>query len=76
MKNRHTIDFLTAWETLHNPDFKRVHLHTFKEQISLNRFVMTPEKWIESTNAIGIVSKRGRYNGGTSISLMLRRRTY
>ena len=65
MKNRHTIDYLAAWETLHNPTFKRVHLHTFKEDISLNRFVMTPEKWISQTGAKGIVVKRGRYGGGT-----------
>ena len=64
MKNRHTIDFLTAWENLHNPGFKRVHLHTFCDQVSLNRFVMTPEKWIKGTGAIGIVVKRGR-DGGT-----------
>ena len=65
MKNRHTIDFLAAWECLHNPSFKRVQMHTFREQVSLNRFVMTPEKWIKQTGAIGIVSKRGRYDGGT-----------
>lgn len=65
MKNRHTIDFLAAWECLHNPGFKRVQMHTFREQVSLNRFVMTPEKWIAQTGAIGIVSKRGRYDGGT-----------
>ena len=65
MKSRHTIDFLAAWEILHNPSFKRVHLHTFRNELGLNRFVMTPEKWIKSTDAIGIVSKRGRYGGGT-----------
>ena len=65
MKNRHTIDFLAAWENLHNPNFKRVHLHTFRDQISLNRFVMTPEKWIRETGATGITVKRGRYSSGT-----------
>lgn len=65
MKNRHTIDFLAAWETLHNPKFKRVQMHTFRNEISLNRFVMTPEKWINNTNAIGITTKRGRTGGGT-----------
>ena len=64
MKNRHTIDFLAAWENLHNPDFKRVQMHTFTEQIGLNRFVMTPEKWINQTSAVGIVVKRGK-GGGT-----------
>lgn len=64
MKNRHTIDFLAAWEELHNPSFKRVQLHTFIDQISLNRFIMTPEKWIKGVNATGIIVKRGK-GGGT-----------
>lgn len=64
MKNRHTIDFLAAWEILHNLDFKRVQMHTLCNQISLNRFVMTPEKWIKQTSAIGISVKRGK-GGGT-----------
>ena len=45
MKNRHTVEFLAAWEAIHNPNFKRVQMHTFLEQVSSNRFVMTPEKW-------------------------------
>lgn len=65
MKNRHTIDFLAAWETIHNDNFKRVQMHAFRSQISLNRFVMTPEKWVKETDAIGIVSRRGRYGSGT-----------
>ena len=65
MKNRHTIEFLAAWEELHNPNFKRLQMHTFRNDVSLNRFVMTPEKWIKATNAKGIVSKRGRYGSGT-----------
>ena len=48
MKNRHTIDFLAAWEELHNPNFKRLQMHTFRNDVSLNRFVMTPEKWIKN----------------------------
>lgn len=64
MKNRHTIEFLAAWEELHNPNFERVHLHTFTDQVSLNRFVMTPEKWINGVGAIGITAKRGK-GGGT-----------
>lgn len=64
MKNRHTIEFLAAWEELHNPNFKRVQMHTFRDQVSLNRFIMTPEKWINGTGATGITVKRGR-GGGT-----------
>ena len=65
MRNRNTIEFLAVWETLHNPDFNRVQFEAVKNEAGLNRFVMTPTKWIELMNAIGIVSKSGRYGGGT-----------
>ena len=65
MRNRNTIEFLGLWESLHNPAFNRVQFDTFKTEAGLNRFVMTPSKWIEQTGAIGIVTKAGRYNGGT-----------
>lgn len=63
MRNRNTIEFLGAWEELHNPDFNRVQFEAVKSEAGLNRFVMTPTKWIEQMNAIGIVSKAGRYGG-------------
>jgi len=65
MRNRNTIEFLGLWESLHNPDFNRVQFDTFKTEAGLNRFVMTPSKWIEQTGAIGITAKAGRYGGGT-----------
>ena len=65
MRNRNTIEFLGLWESLHNPNFNRVQFDTFKTEAGLNRFVMTPSKWIEQTGAVGIVSKAGRYGGGT-----------
>ena len=65
MRNRNTIEFLGLWESLHNPDFNRVQFDTFRVEAGLNRFVMTPSKWIEMTNAKGITVKAGRYNGGT-----------
>jgi len=63
MRNRNTVEFIGLWETLHNPDFKPVEFDTFKKQAGLNSFNLTPRKWIESTNAIGIFSKSGRYGG-------------
>ena len=60
-----TVEFLAVWEELHNPDFNRVQFEAVRSEAGLNRFVMTPTKWIEQTNAIGIVSKAGRYGGGT-----------
>ena len=63
MRNRDTLEYIGLWEVLNNPDFNRVQFDTFRNEAGLNRFTMTPKKWIESTNAIGIVSKAGRYGG-------------
>ena len=63
MRNRNTLEFIGLWETLNNPNFNRVQFDTFRNEAGLNRFTMTPSKWIESTGAIGIVSKSGRYGG-------------
>ena len=63
MRNRNTIEFLGLWESLHNPSFNRVQFDTFKTEAGLNRFIMTPSKWIEQTGAIGFTSKAGRYGG-------------
>ena len=64
MRNRNTVEFLGLWEQLNNPNFKGVEFDTFRKQTGLNNFNLTPRKWIEATNAIGIASKSGR-NGGT-----------
>lgn len=63
MRNRNTLEFIGLWEVLNNPKFNRVQFDTFRNESGLNRFTMTPSKWIESTQAIGIVSKAGRYGG-------------
>ena len=63
MRNRNTVEFIGLWETLHNPNFKPVEFDTFRKQAGLNNFNLTPKKWIETTNAIGITSKSGRYGG-------------
>ena len=70
MRNRDTIEFLGLWEILSNPDFNRVQFDTFRIESGLNRFVMTPSKWIETTGAIGITTKAGRYNGGTTAHIL------
>lgn len=61
MRNRNTMEYIGLWEVLNNPDFNRVQFDTFRNEAGLNRFTMTPQKWIDSTNAIGIISKSGRY---------------
>jgi len=63
MRNRNTVEFIGLWETLHNPDFKGVEFDRFRQEAGLNSFNLTPKKWIETTNAIGIISKSGRYGG-------------
>ena len=63
MRNRNTLEFIGLWEALNNADFNRVQFDTFRNEAGLNRFTMTPQKWIDSTNAIGIISKSGRYGG-------------
>ena len=63
LRNRNTIELLGFWEQLYNPYFKPVEVDGFRKQAGLNSFVLTPKKWIETTNAIGIISKSGRYGG-------------
>ena len=65
MRSRNTIDFLGLWEELNNPNFNRVEFDAVKSEAGTNAFVMTPQKWITTTGAAGIVSKSGRYGGGT-----------
>lgn len=63
LRRKDTIEFLGLWEILHNADFKGVEFDSFKNQAGSNAFTLSPQKWIENTNAIGIVSKSGRYGG-------------
>jgi len=64
MRNRSTIELLGLWEGLSNPDFKPLEFERFKSEAGSNYFVLSPQRWIEATNAMGLVSKSGR-NGGT-----------
>jgi len=63
MRNRNTIELLGFWEQLYNPDFKPLEFEGFRKQAGLNSFVLTPKRWVAATNAIGIISKSGRYGG-------------
>ena len=63
MRNRNTIEYLGIWETLYNPDFKPLEFEGFKTQAGLNAFTLSPQKWIDATNASGMISKSGRYGG-------------
>ncbi|MFV8334215.1 KilA-N domain-containing protein [Flavobacterium sp. GSP14] len=63
MRNRNTLEFLGLWETLYNSNFKPLEFEGFKKEAGLNAFTMSPQKWINATDAIGFVSKSGRYGG-------------
>ena len=63
MRNRNTIEFLGLWETLYNNVFNPLEFEGFRKQAGLNAFTMSPSRWIETTNAIGIISQAGRYGG-------------
>lgn len=63
MRNRSTIEFIGLWEKLNNPDFKPLEFERFRIEAGSNYFVLSPQRWIDSTNAIGIISKSGRYGG-------------
>ncbi len=63
IRNRYTIEFLGTWEMIHNPNFKVVEFDHFKMQAGLPSFVLSASEWIEQTDAIGIIVKKGRYGG-------------
>ena len=65
MRNRNTLGFLGIWEQIHNPGFNSGEFETFKKEAGLNSFHLSPKKWIDATQAIGIQSRAGRYGGGT-----------
>ena len=65
MRNKEVISYLGLWESMNNKNFKGGEFATFKNEAGSNKFKMSPQKWIKETSAIGIVSKSGRYDGGT-----------
>ena len=54
---------LAIWEGLYNPSFKPLEFEGFKKEAGLNAFTLSPKKWIDTTNAIGLIAKSGRYGG-------------
>ena len=63
LRSKNTIELLGLWEKLNNPDFKLVEFDQFRNEAGFNHFVLSPQKWINTTNAIGLQSKSGRYGG-------------
>ena len=63
LRTKSTIEFIGLWEKFNNPDFNPIEFDVIKNSAGSNSFSLTPKRWIESTNAIGIISKTGRYGG-------------
>lgn len=63
LRNRNTIEYLGVWEQLNNPKFNSIEFDGIRNKAGLNSFILTPKKWVENTNAIGIRTKAGRYGG-------------
>lgn len=63
IRGRYTIEFLGTWEVIHNPKFKVVEFDHFRKSAGLPSFVLSASEWIERTDAVGIVVKKGRYGG-------------
>ena len=63
LRYRYTIEFLGTWEVIHNPNFKVVEFDHFRMSAGLPSFVLSASEWIERTNAVGIIVKKGRYGG-------------
>jgi hypothetical protein len=63
IRNRYTLEFLGTWEQMNNSNFKVVEFDHFKMQAGLNSFVLSVSEWIEKTNALGLIVKKGRYGG-------------
>ena len=63
IRSRSTLDFLGTWEQIYNPDFKVVEFDHFKQEAGLHTFTLSVSDWVNSTNAMGIYVKKGRYGG-------------
>lgn len=63
MRQKNTIEYLGLWKSIYNPDFKGVEFDSLLRQAGFNSFTLSPSRWVETTNAIGIISKSGRYGG-------------
>jgi len=63
MRNRNTLEFLGIWEQIHNPDFNSLEFEGIRKEAGTNRFYLSAKKWIDATNAAGLIASAGRYGG-------------
>jgi len=57
LTTKYTVQFMGAWEQLHNPNFNPMEFHRIKNEVGTNGFIVSASKWIKQTNAIGIRSR-------------------
>ena len=65
LRSKDTIQYLGLWETIYNPSFNRLEFEAVKSEAGSNRFSISPTKWIRLVNAVGLITKAGKYNSGT-----------
>jgi hypothetical protein len=63
LRNKNTLEFLSVWEEIYNPEFNSLEFEGIKSEAGLNRFSMSVKQWIGKTNATGLIAKAGRYGG-------------
>ena len=63
LRNRSTLEFLSTWEEIYNPNFKVFESEHFKKEAGLVTFTPSVSEWVEKTNAVGLYVKRGKYGG-------------
>ena len=63
LRNRGTLEYLSVWEPIYNPNFKVFESEHFKKQAGLLTFTPSVSEWVNETNAIGLYVKRGKYGG-------------
>ncbi|MCK9640058.1 MAG: KilA-N domain-containing protein [Prolixibacteraceae bacterium] len=65
LSTRYTVEFVGLWKKMNNPIFNVTEFSNIKNESGSNGFVLSSRQWIEKTNAVGIISKAGRYGSGT-----------
>ncbi|MFA6537076.1 MAG: KilA-N domain-containing protein [Patescibacteria group bacterium] len=65
LRNKNTIEFIGIWEQINNPGFNSPEFGGIMNEAGLNRFTLSVKKWVEKTNAIGLIAKTGRFDSGT-----------
>ncbi|MFD2291755.1 KilA-N domain-containing protein [Mariniflexile gromovii] len=63
LRNVNTLEYLSAWETMNNPDFNYGEYAIIRQSSGTNTFKISVKEWVLKTNSIGITAQAGRYGG-------------